>query len=152
MNDENYVKDVTTVLYGIRWVVFLCAFESARRWPADDAFLDPLYFASVQNAICNDDSCKWPSDLSNNVVQHRVLVWLSHCLPSAAELPGQHAYMTQWDYESMRNTSRSWLAPRKPLQARFFSGTIGSVLHCCPLRSARNRNSVVCHYDLHCPR
>ena len=38
------------------------------------------------------------------MVQRHVLVWLSHCLPSATELPGRHAYVTQWDYGSMRNT------------------------------------------------
>ena len=59
---------------------------------ADDAFSVPSYFASGQDAICKDDSCKWPSGSSNNVVQRRVRVrvltqrngiqhWWSEALP-----------------------------------------------------------------------
>ena len=44
----------------------------------DDAFSTPSYFASWQDAICNDNSCKWPSGSSNNVVQCRVPLLAQH--------------------------------------------------------------------------
>ena len=75
MNDDEYGKDYTTVLRGIQWVAFLCAFESAVWLLADDTFSVPSYFASRQDAVCNDDSCKWSSGSSNNVVQRCVLVF-----------------------------------------------------------------------------
>ena len=36
-------KKSTTLFHGIRWVAFLCAFESAATWSADDAFPAPSY-------------------------------------------------------------------------------------------------------------
>ena len=127
--------------------ISLCTWECRKvvgRWN----FLAPSYFASGQDAICNADSCKWPSGSSNTVVQRRVLVFW------AIAYPAQWNYrddVRTWhngsrgDYGSRGTSSRSWLAARQPLQVKFFSSTFGGVLHCCSLHSARNRNSVLCH-------
>ena len=69
-------------LRGIGSVAFLCTYESAARKSTDDAFSAPSYFASWQDTICNDDSCKWPSGLSNNVVPLCVLVFWAIAYPA----------------------------------------------------------------------
>ena len=49
-------------------------------------------------------TCTWPPDSTSKVVQLCVLVCLSCCLPSTAELLGQSVYVTQLDKRSTRNT------------------------------------------------
>ena len=88
---------VTTIFCGIRWVAFFCVFESATRYVVMQMaiFLASSDFASWQDAVCNDDSCKWPPGLSNSMLQCCVLLVLSSCLPSAAELPERSVFETQ---------------------------------------------------------
>ena len=72
-------------------------------------------------------------------MQHCVLVCLSCCLPSAAELPGQSVYMngtTGQEVNKEQLLGRS-LQLTSLLQVKvFFACAIGSVLHCYPLRSS----------------
>ena len=70
---------------------------------------------------------------------------LSPCLPSAMELPGRHVYVTQWDYRSTQNIFLVMASSSPAFAGQVVWQHFSSVLHCCLLHSARNRNSVVCH-------
>ena len=98
-------------LRGIGSVAFLCTYESAARKSTDDAFSAPSYFASWQDTICNDDSCKWLSGLSNNVVPRRVIVVWAIAYPAQRNYWGDMCTRHNGTKLGQSGTSyRSWLA------------------------------------------